>query len=70
MKKQLSVEIQGHNKRWSFTFIGDPAHLPDWRADGLCVEVIENRVPTWIASLGKRAVWLWCRAQDLVNFKF
>ena len=36
--KPLSLTIRGLRHTWSFTFLGDPAHIDGWRADGLQVE--------------------------------
>jgi hypothetical protein len=69
MKKQLSIKIRGREKLWSFTILGDPAHLSDWRADGLCIEEIVNRVPESVAARGRLATHVWCRLQDVFNFK-
>lgn len=43
-------------------FEGDPAHLPDWRADGLEVYEVCNVVPVWVQRLGLTRPW--CRVQD------
>ncbi len=67
MSKLMSVEVRGREKKWCFSFYGDPAYLEVWRSDGLEVHVIENTIPAWVASLGMARAW--CFMQDLFNFK-
>jgi hypothetical protein len=50
--KRLSIEVRGHRHLWSFTFMGDPQYLDDWRGDGLIVAEVVNDVPCWIVNLG------------------
>lgn len=64
-RKRMSIVVQGRQKRWSFTFYGDPAHLPDWRADGLDVVEVVNVIPWWAARWPRA----WCFAQDVFNFR-
>lgn len=62
MKRLMSIEVRGRERTWGFLFEGDPAHLADWRADGLEVHEVCNVVPEWIARLGLTRPWCW--AQD------
>lgn len=63
MKRLMSVEVRGRERTWGFLFYGDPAHLNDWKADGLEVFEVCNVVPEWVARLGLTRVW--CRLQDV-----
>jgi hypothetical protein len=65
MKKKLIVFVRGKTTEWSFTFQGDPAHLDDWRADGLQVYEVENSIPAWVVAIGMTRVWV--RVQDAWN---
>lgn len=67
--KQLSIEVRGKEKSWSFTFLGDPKYLDEWRADGLEVFELVNTIPAWVADQGLWAIKLWCFLQDVFNFK-
>jgi len=58
----MSIEVRGREKAWGFLFEGDPAHLPDWLADGLEVYEVCNVIPEWVQRLGLTR--LWCRVQD------
>lgn len=62
----LSIELRGKRKQWGFLFYADPKYIPEWRADGLDVCVVENLVPTWVPGWLVRA---WCFAQDVFLFK-
>lgn len=62
MKRLMSIEVRGRERSWGFLFEGDPAHLPDWLADGLEVYEVCNVVPEWVQRLGLTR--LWCRLQD------
>lgn len=63
MAKQLmSIEVRGREKQWGFLFEGDPAHLAEWRADGLEVDEVCNVIPVWAQRMGLTRVW--CRVQD------
>jgi len=62
MKRLMSIEVRGREKAWGFLFEGDPAHLPDWLADGLEVYEVCNVIPEWVQRLGLTR--LWCRVQD------
>jgi hypothetical protein len=53
-----SITVKGKSHTWSFTFKGDPAHLADWRADGLDVSQVLNRVPAWAQQLGLTRPWV------------
>jgi hypothetical protein len=59
VKRPMFIEVRGNQHRWSFNFDGDPAHLADWRADGLEVNVIEGSVPYGIAGTLLMRPWLW-----------
>lgn len=65
--KLMTVTVRGREKNWCFSFYGDPAHFPDWVADGLDVVQIENTVPmnlpNWVP------VRAWTVLQDIFNFK-
>ena len=65
--KLMFIEVRGKRSTWSFNFYGNPAHLDDWRADGLIVNVIENTIPMWVANAGLTRAWVFL--QDLLNFK-
>ncbi len=62
VKKLMSIEVRGREKRWGFLFEGDPAHLAEWRADGLEVDEVCNVIPVWAQRMGLTRVW--CRVQD------
>jgi hypothetical protein len=66
-KKLMFVEVRGDRSQWMFEFYGNPRFLPDWRSDGLTVEVIENTVPAWLPAWFP--VRLWCGLQDVFNFR-
>lgn len=66
-KTLVGIQVKGKHKTWGFAFYADPEHIPEWQADGLDIDVIENVIPEWVASL-----WLvrpWCFVQDLWNLK-
>lgn len=65
--KRMAIEVSGSERRWLFTFDGDPKHLDEWRADGLEIIVIENTVPAWVATIGLAGPW--CFLQDIFNFR-
>ena len=62
----LSITIRGRTKEWSFNFRGDPRYLHEWRADGLVVEEIFNRIPQIIVDLGLTKVWIWLQDNHLL----
>lgn len=62
MKRLMSIEVRGREHSWGFLFEGDPAHLADWRADGLEVHEVCNVIPEWAVRLGLTRPWCW--AQD------
>lgn len=66
-KKLLSVTVRGRRHEWGFNFYGDPAHLEEWRRDGLEIDEIENIIPQWAVSCGLTRVY--CFLQDTLNFK-
>jgi hypothetical protein len=68
MKKLLSIKVNGNNRRWAFTFYGDPAYLEQWRADGLEIDIVENTIPKWINDLNLTRPWIFL--QDIWNLKF
>jgi len=68
MAKKLHIlEVRGKSHSWIFPVYVDPQYLDDWREDGLEINVVENTVPEWVASLGLSHVW--CFIQDLFHFK-
>lgn len=66
-RKLMVIEVRGRYRQWGFLFYGDPAHISDWRADGLDVAQVENIVPDWVPWWLVRA---WCWGQDVFNFKW
>jgi hypothetical protein len=66
-RKLMSVHVRGDRRDWGFNFYGDPAHLEDWRGDGLEVYEVENVIPAWVVALG--VVRPFCFLQDLFYFK-
>ena len=65
--KRYALTVRGSRKTWSFTIDADPAHVEDWRADGLVVDEVIYSIPRWVVDLG--GTWLWCRASDVFNFR-
>jgi hypothetical protein len=69
MKRPMFVDVRGRSgESYSFEFRGDPAHLSDWRADGLEVYEIAASVPEWLAwcpamnlYIGAQRLWQWLR---------
>lgn len=61
MKRLMSIEVRGRDHSWGFLFEGDPAHLEDWRADGLEVYEVCNVIPEWVVSLGLTRPWCWAQ---------
>jgi hypothetical protein len=66
-EKLLFVTVRGRRHEWAFRFYGDPANLPEWRADGIECGVLENHIPAWIGELGLGAAW--CFFQDIINLR-
>lgn len=66
-KKLMLVEVRGRNFTWCFMTEGDPKYLPEWRADGVEIALVENTVPVWVAELG--LVRPWCFLQDVFNLR-
>ena len=66
-KKLLSVTVHGNERQWGFSFYGDPKYLPEWRADGLEIDQIENVIPEWVVDMGLLRPW--CFVQDVIHFK-
>lgn len=64
MSRKMFVEVRGIASSWSFEFNGDPANLPDWRADGLAVYEIEHSIPEWVVNAGLMVPW--CRMENLI----
>ena len=56
MRQNIEVTIRGKQKEWGFVFKGDPKYLEEWRADGLEVAVLLNRIPQWAQRLGLSAL--------------
>lgn len=67
-QRLLSITVRGRERTYSFTFTGDPAHLEEWRADGLDVCEVVNIIPAWVADAGLAQPW--CAVQDFLNFKW
>ncbi|HMX28714.1 MAG TPA: hypothetical protein PKC13_24220 [Blastocatellia bacterium] len=63
MRKRYSITVRGQFYTWSFAVDAEPAHVEDWRADGLEVNELLNVIPEWAVSLGLTRIW--CFAQDL-----
>lgn len=63
----MFINVRGRKHEWSIKFYGDPAHLEEWRADGLEVNVIENTIPMLVADLGLVRPWVFL--QDLLGFR-
>ena len=66
MKKMYSLEIRGKESSWGFPVELDPAHVDEYRADGLVVMEICNTIPEWVPS---HMIRVWCFFQDIFNFK-
>ena len=58
-KKPLAICVRGRTKEWSFMFRGDPKYLDVWRADGLLVGEVVDRIPTLVVDLGLARAWSW-----------
>ena len=65
--KLMTVFVRGRRSSWTFQFHGNPAHLADWREDGLEVYEITNAIPAWAVDLGLARAW--CFVQDLFHFR-
>ena len=65
--RKIAITVRGHRHRWAFIFLGDPADIPAWEADGLEVAEVVNTIPAWVPA---QYVRLWCRMQDIFNFKW
>ena len=65
-ERLYSLEIQGRTKQWGIPVYAEPEWVEDWRADGLEVSEVLNRIPEWMPSW---AIKPFCRLQDLWNFK-
>ena len=62
MKRTYSIEVKGRAHTWGLTVKAKPEHADDWRADGLDVWEVLNRVPVWAHQLGLTRIW--CAVQD------
>lgn len=58
-KHRATVTVNG----WNFATYVDPKHLPEWKAAGVQIYLVENIVPLWVAQLGLTRPW--CAVQDL-----
>ena len=66
MTRRYSLTVRSKRSTWSFTIDADPAHVADWRADGLVVDELLNSMPAWLPWWLVRA---WCWAEDILNFR-
>jgi hypothetical protein len=67
--RRYSLTVRGKRKIWAFTIDAEPAHVEDWRADGLQVDELLNSIPAWWVNMGL-PVGLWCFLEDVWNLKF
>lgn len=65
--KLLSITVRGNGYAWDFEFMGDPAYIAEWRADGLEISEVVNVIPEWVVNVGLLKPW--CFMQDLLGFK-
>ncbi len=65
MKQRCVIDVKGKNKSWSFDTKVDTKYLDEWRADGLQIFVLHNRVPQWAVAMGLLRPW--CFVQDAWN---
>lgn len=64
MKKPYTIEVRGREHTWGFDVQADPAHVEEWRADG--VEVLGPTIysiPEIIVNAGLTRAW--CFLYDL-----
>lgn len=66
MKRKIIITVKGRSASWSFEFVGEPAHLAEWRQDGLEVYEVANAVPQWVQSM--KLTRIWCLVQDAWRF--
>ena len=67
MTRRYSLIVHGKHRTWSFTIDAYPAHVDDWRADGLIVDELIYSIPKWAVDAGLTRVW--CRCSDVFNFR-
>lgn len=63
MTKLYGLCVKGKHKEWCFAIFGTEQDVRDWRADGLEIDEIVNRIPEWWVDLGF-SVKVWCFLQD------
>jgi hypothetical protein len=63
MTKLYGLCVKGKYKEWCFAIFGTEQDVRDWRADGLEIDEIVNRIPEWWVDLGF-SVKVWCFLQD------
>jgi hypothetical protein len=63
MKKVLGITIQRKTKQWNFETVGDEKHIEEWRADGVQIDEVVNKIPEWIVIAGMSRIW--CFFQNL-----
>lgn len=63
----MFVRVRGKEHEWDFNFYGNPRYIEEWRADGLEVYEIANRIPAWIVDIGLLRPYVFL--QDLFNFR-
>lgn len=68
MKRPMDIVVRGKQQEWCFRISADPAHLEEWRKDGLDVFLVAADVPFWAMELGLagawarvQALWQWLR---------
>lgn len=55
-KKLLSIEIQGNHNLYSFHFVGNPADIPTYEAEGFKVEVVDEVIPCDIEMITDKSL--------------
>jgi hypothetical protein len=58
MKQRMFIDVQGNRHRWTFPFMGDPAQLAEWRADGLEVNEVYATIPALAVNAGLLRPWI------------
>ena len=68
--KLMSVVVRGRDKTYSFLTYQDPKYLPEYLAQGLDVQLVENTVPDYkFITQSRIFLRAWCFAQDVWNLK-
>jgi hypothetical protein len=49
--------VRGRTNEWAFELDGDERYLPEWQADGLDIDLVENSCPAWVAEMGLHPIW-------------